>query len=189
MSSTGRFINKCCGCNNIPQATNDSLIKVTRLYAAIKKILFERGIISSRSTFLCKSCIENALPSCQRQEPDLATKFQEFLGDIVEAIKKDITSFKKDGKSADDLSEFNGKDWAESRPPILLNVLKVICGIDETSTRRDNLKLCKIIDVVYSCHSSHLVSPLSYLENEVTYQISRSRQLVELNNAISPSGS
>lgn len=181
----GRFSRKCACKGHKATLAREKLLRIKTLPLKVQHQLLTNGRITQRAAFICKLCLALKPPTSE----DTSSKFAFLISEVIKSMKEDIKMIRSETPTPESLSSFMGKDWLESRPVVLVNILKLICGITESSSQLDYLKLCKIVELIYNCHTNHFVSPLSFMENEITFQISKSRHLVDLNHALYPSGS
>ena len=106
-------------------------------------------------------------------------------------IKSDISRLynDKDKCCLSNLLGYNPEDWLSQRPKALVGLLRQLCGYNEYMNDEESKKVAKCIELIYGCHNSKLVLPLSFQENLLVYSLCRSKQLVSYNSQMSPSGS
>ena len=82
------------------------------------------------------------------------------------------------------LTNYSAKLWLQERPEKLVSFLSGICNVN-SEEEFDAYKIASLIEQLYGCRNEKLVSPINLL----TYNLSNSKLLVNLNNSITPAGS
>ena len=114
---------------------------------------------------------------------------EEFLSDVEKFVSEDISQLYKEKPCKDQelVLLHDVKIWNSERPEKLVNLLRSLCKLDDSS--HSNYLLAGLIEKIYKCRNSRLVLPLSFQEALVTYTLPNSAQLSALNSKSKPSGS
>lgn len=110
---------------------------------------------------------------------------------LLPYVKSDISEMynEKDKCSLSTLLGYSPEKWLSQRPKALVGLLRELCGYKDTMTGEESKKVAKCIELIYGCHNSKLVLPLSFQENLLVYSLCRSKQLVSYNSRMYPAGS
>ena len=105
---------------------------------------------------------------------------EKYMQDLNKTLLVDVTKLynEKPCKDSGAVLSFHLEKWINERPQKLLTLCQ-LCNLDDSS--RSNFLLAKLIEQIYKCHNSHLVLPLGFRENLVTYKLSNNALLSAVN--------
>ena len=91
-------------------------------------------------------------------------------------------------KQMDLLTDYSAKSWLKERPEKLVSFLSAICNLN-SEEEFDAYKIASLIEQIYGCRNEKLVLPIFFCHNLLTYNLSNSKLLVNLNNSVTLAGS
>ena len=108
---------------------------------------------------------------------------EKYMQDLNKTLLVDVTKLynEKPCKDSGAVLSFHLEKWINEHPQKLLTHLCQLCNLDDSS--RSNFLLAKLIEQIYKCRNSHLVLPLGFRENLVTYKLSNNALLSALNSS------
>ena len=109
-----------------------------------------------------------------------------MIKDLMEEDVSDLFKIKA-YKNTSVLVNHNVTSWVKQRPLELVQLLKTLCGLDES--QESMYKLAQIIEAMYGSINKKLILPGSFRHNIDAYSFSHSRQLIDYINSIMPASS
>ena len=109
-----------------------------------------------------------------------------MIKDLMEEDVSDLFKIKA-YKNTSVLVNHDVTSWVKQRPLELVQLLKTLCGLDES--QESMYKLAQIIEAMYGSINKKLILPGSFRHNIVAYSFSHSRQLIDYINSIMPASS
>lgn len=189
----GRFAASCICLNHAENKTR--LINKNVVNKEVMKVLLSKKLFrETYAAYICEQCIQKnskgVIIDDVTDNDKESVNYVTLSTNLESSISKDITSLYKERNCSDikKLLCYDSTSWLNSRPQKLVELISTLTNLNPENDAAA-MKISEIIECIYSCRNKRLVLPISLRSNLLTYSISNSKLLVNINNVQRPSGS
>ena len=190
--------------------------KSRKIKQSIINHLINTNLLSQRVKLVCQDCLDQvsepikSLSSAQVVNEGFVPE-NHSMDDVNAAIpNEDITniSFSSENHVSNDLEiiiakdiaklhreractnmeylvQYKPQDWLKERPDELVKLISVLCNLNPEH-KASAFMLAKCIEQMYCCRNKKLVLPIGFPNNLLTYSLSNSKLLVNVNGSSMP---